>query len=1223
MKNLYTKAAIFIALCMVWLPQATAATSTYDIESNGLYYTITDTLEPGMKYAGIVKVVAPPTGKYDGEVTIPSSFSATIKNSRYSFLVSAIGANAFASSTVTKVTLPTTILTIGDNAFSNCQRLDSVKVAENAYDKFKLKEIGANAFRDCYNLSSFHFGKYLQSIGETAFCYCYELSDLTLQRSATIASKAFMGSGIKSLTLPDTARYEIKSQTFMNCKWLEKADLGGTVYLADMAFSICYSLTSVKATKVRYIGVNVFEWCKNLTTLDFGESTDGITVNDGAFINCPALTDFNALKRGMICFYGSPFGGTTKLQSASFSANSINKGVLSGNTSLRSVKFGEVYVISDSAFAGCTALSDIDLGNSHLKMTIYDNAFKNCTSLSKINTAEVFCTEIKAKAFDGCTGLQDITLGYSPSILKKTFANLPKLSKVTLTQTYIIGDSAFANCPSLTTFDFGADPKTALTVGEMAFAGCSSLSRINITGYSSANIASTSFTKCTGLQDITLGLSPSILKKTFANLPKLSKVTLTQTYIIGDSAFANCPSLTTFNFGEDKKTALTVGEMAFAGCSSLSRINITGYLSANIASTSFNGCTGLQDITLGYSPSILKKTFANLPKLSKVTLTQTYIIGDSAFANCPSLTTFDFGADPKTALTVGEMAFAGCSSLSRINITGYSSANIASTSFTKCTGLQDITLGLSPSILKKTFANLPKLSKVTLTKTYIIGDSAFANCPKLTTFSFGEDKNTSLQIGNMAFAGCSSLSSVNTLGYLYTVFAGTPFAGCSSLAQLYTKVTLLPKGTFAYLPNLRTVSFKSVYEIGASAFEGCTKLSSVDFGKQEDNGDHSVVINSMAFANTSISQLSNSDRTIVITSPTAFKGNKSLTLIDICTPGLPAHAFQGSPKLANVTLRNVIEIADEAFSGCESLNKVTLTAMNSTQGTTIGNYAFAGSSIASFSASYVKFAGKAIFNQCHSLTDVTITSTPIVTDSLFAGTALTNVTLNADTIGRYAFAGTPLNGNVNLGNVKRIQHGAFMNSSIVTMKLPSTVKLIPEKAFANCQYLRWVGFDAVTTIEAEAFRNCENLQKIVLPATVTYIGKYAFAGTRSMRSVYSLRLTPPSALLLAFGEEVRSKTLYVYPSAYLKYAAAYVWCDFGSYEKPDLSGVDNVEANSAVTIKAENGTIIVDGAASGERVDVYSVGGRLVYSGTASEPIDVPSGIYVVRTADTSVKVKI
>ncbi len=1021
---------------MVWLPQATAATSTYDIESNGLYYTITDTLEPGMKYAGIVKVVAPPTGKYDGEVTIPSSFSATIKNSRYSFLVSAIGANAFASSTVTKVTLPTTILTIGDNAFSNCQRLDSVKVAENAYDKFKLKEIGANAFRDCYNLSSFHFGKYLQSIGETAFCYCYELSDLTLQRSATIASKAFMGSGIKSLTLPDTARYEIKSQTFMNCKWLEKADLGGTVYLADMAFSICYSLTSVKATKVRYIGVNVFEWCKNLTTLDFGESTDGITVNDGAFINCPALTDFNALKRGMICFYGSPFGGTTKLQSASFSANSINKGVLSGNTSLRSVKFGEVYVISDSAFAGCTALSDIDLGNSHLKMTIYDNAFKNCTSLSKINTAEVFCTEIKAKAFDGCTGLQDITLGYSPSILKKTFANLPKLSKVTLTQTYVIGDSAFANCPSLTTF----------------------------------------------------------------------------------------------NFGEDKKTALTVGEMAFAGCSSLSRINITGYLSANIASTSF----------------------------------------------------------------------------------------------TKCTGLQDITLGLSPSILKKTFANLPKLSKVTLTKTYIIGDSAFANCPKLTTFSFGEDKNTSLQIGNMAFAGCSSLSSVNTLGYLYTVFAGTPFAGCSSLAQLYTKVTLLPKGTFAYLPNLRTVSFKSVYEIGASAFEGCTKLSSVDFGKQEDNGDHSVVINSMAFANTSISQLSNSDRTIVIASPTAFKGNKSLTLIDICTPGLPAHAFQGSPKLANVTLRNVIEIADEAFSGCESLNKVTLTAMNSTQGTTIGNYAFAGSSIASFSASYVKFAGKAIFNQCHSLTDVTITSTPIVTDSLFAGTALTNVTLNADTIGRYAFAGTPLNGNVNLGNVKRIQQGAFMNSSIVTMKLPSTVKLIPEKAFANCQYLRWVGFDAVTTIEAEAFRNCENLQKIVLPATVTYIGKYAFAGTRSMRSVYSLRLTPPSALLLAFGEEVRSKTLYVYPSAYLKYAAAYVWCDFGSYEKPDLSGVDNVEANGAVTIKAENGTIIVDGAASGERVDVYSVGGRLVYSGTASEPIDVPSGgIYVVRTAGTSVKVKI
>ncbi len=1034
MKNLYAKAAILIAMCMAWLPQATAATSTYDFESNGLYYTITDTL-PETGYAGKVKVVAPPTGKYDGEVTVPASFFVTTSHNRYRFLVSTIGDNAFASSTVTKVTLPTTIVTIGDNAFLNCQRLDSVKIADNAFDKFKLKEIGANAFRNCYVLSGFHFGKYLQSIGEAAFCYCYNLSDLTLQRSAAIATKAFMGSGIKSLTLPDTVSYEIRSQTFMNCKQLKEANLGGTVYLADMAFSICYSLTTVKATKVRYIGKEVFKWCNNLTTLDFGESTYGITVNDDAFTNCPALTEFNSLKRGMIVFYGSPFGGTTQLQSASFSANSINKGVMSGNTSLRRVAFGKVYVISDSAFAGCTALSDLDFGNSNQTMTIYENAFKNCTSLSKINTSKVSCTDIRKTAFNGCTGLQEITLGYSPSILEKTFDNLPKLAKVTLTQTYVIGDSAFANCPKLTTFDFG----------------------------------------------------------------------------------------------EDKKVQLKIGEMAFAGCSSLSGIDITGYSNVSISATSFSKCTGLQNITLGYTPSILKKTFANIPALTKVNLTQTFIIGDSAFANCP----------------------------------------------------------------------------------------------KLTTINFGEAQNTSLQIGNMAFAGCSSLDCINTLGYMYSVFSGTPFADCNSLTNLFTKVTSLPKGTFAYLPNLRTVYFKSVYEIGASAFEGCTKLCSVNFGKQADNGNHSVVINSMAFAYTSITELSSADRTIIITSPTAFKGNKSLTLIDINTPGLPAHAFQGSPKLANVTLRNVIEIADNAFSGCESLNKVVLTAMNSTQGTTIGNQAFAGSSIASFSASYVKFAGKAIFDQCHSLTDVTIESTSIIPDSLFAGTSLTNVTLNADTIGRYAFAGTPLNGNVNLGNMKTIQQGAFMNSNIVTMKLPSTVTLIPEKAFANCQYLRWVGFDAVTTIEAEAFRNCEYLQKVVIPATVTSIGKYAFAGTRSMRDVYSLRLTPPSALLLAFGEEVRSKTLYVNPTAYLKYAAAAVWRDFGSYQKSDLSGVDDVKANDGVTVKAVNGTIIVDGAASSERVDVYSISGHLVYSGTAAAPIDVPDGIYVVRTAGTSVKVKI
>lgn len=149
MKTLYAKAAILIAMCMAWLPQATAATSTYDLESNGLYYTITDTLESG---ACKVKVVAPPTGKYDGEVTVPASFFVTKSHTRYRFFVSAIGDNAFASSTVTKVTLPTSIVSIGDNAFLNCQSLDSVKIADNAFSNFKLKEIGANAFRNCYTL---------------------------------------------------------------------------------------------------------------------------------------------------------------------------------------------------------------------------------------------------------------------------------------------------------------------------------------------------------------------------------------------------------------------------------------------------------------------------------------------------------------------------------------------------------------------------------------------------------------------------------------------------------------------------------------------------------------------------------------------------------------------------------------------------------------------------------------------------------------------------------------------------------------------------------------------------------------------------------------------------------------------------------------------------------------------------------------------------------------
>ena len=57
--------------------------------------------------------------------------------------VTAIGAGAFAGSSVTKVTLPATLASIGEGAFEGCAMLDSIVIPED------VEVIGANAFLGC------------------------------------------------------------------------------------------------------------------------------------------------------------------------------------------------------------------------------------------------------------------------------------------------------------------------------------------------------------------------------------------------------------------------------------------------------------------------------------------------------------------------------------------------------------------------------------------------------------------------------------------------------------------------------------------------------------------------------------------------------------------------------------------------------------------------------------------------------------------------------------------------------------------------------------------------------------------------------------------------------------------------------------------------------------------------------------------------------------------
>ena len=163
-----------------------------------------------------------PAGKEATTYTIPST-------------VTTIGDDAFSGSTkLTSVSIPASVASIGDGAFSMSEYLASVTFAAGS----SLTSISDNAFFDCDNLTSFTIPAGVTSIGARAFVYCSKLTSVSIPAGVTsIGESAFSTCGkLPSITLPASVT-SIGDYAFYQCIELATLTMNSSPQIGNYAFN--------------------------------------------------------------------------------------------------------------------------------------------------------------------------------------------------------------------------------------------------------------------------------------------------------------------------------------------------------------------------------------------------------------------------------------------------------------------------------------------------------------------------------------------------------------------------------------------------------------------------------------------------------------------------------------------------------------------------------------------------------------------------------------------------------------------------------------------------------------------------------------------------------------------------------------------------------------------------------------------------------------------------
>ena len=461
-------------------------------------------------------------------------------------------------------TIPNSVTSIGDHAFSGCESLSSIVIPDS------VTCIGGSAFEYCESLSSIVIPVSVIKMDGNPFAgwngkltvlspmYIYD-NDVLIDNVKKVII-AFRNKDV-SYTIPDSVT-SIGDCAFVGSKSLSSIVIPDSVTsIGDCAFVGCKSLLSIVIpNSVIHIGNRAFWYCESLKSIVI---PNGVTsIGDYVFFGCKSLSSIvipNSVTRIGDC----AFVGCESLKSIVIpnSVTHIGNCAFSGCESLKSIVIPNgVTSIGSGAFSGCESLSSIVIPNS--VTSIRDSAFENCKSLSSIVIPDSV-TSIECDAFWGCGSLSSIVIPNGvTSIGNYAFWYCESLLSIVIpTGVTSIGDRAFEDCKSLSSIVIS---NGVTRIGYGAFGGCESLSSIVIpTGVTS--IRDSAFENCKSLSSIVIPDSvTSIECDAFWGCESLSSIVIPNSVTsIGDHAFSDCESLSSIVIPNSVKS---IGGMAFSYC---------------------------------------------------------------------------------------------------------------------------------------------------------------------------------------------------------------------------------------------------------------------------------------------------------------------------------------------------------------------------------------------------------------------------------------------------------------------------------------------------------------------------------------------------------------------------------------------------------------------------------------------------------------------------------